>query len=220
MIGRITEIRSVEGSSALTVYVDGKPAFTVSAGVVRKMDLRVGATLTDSGERLLGRDTGESSERCPDEAKARDAALRLLAVRARSRWELLDRLKRKGFDTTTTERVLSALEVAGLVDDSAFARLWAEERIRLRPIGRMLLVNELRAKRIADKTIAAVVDEVYTEHAEADLALAVLRKRVGKTGMASDRRRRSRLEAHLLRRGFSFDAAAEAMKQIEGEVDE
>jgi len=216
----ITEIRSVEGSSALTVYVDGKPAFTVSAGVVRRMGLVVGGQLTDSDERRLDGDVGKSVEVGSDDAKARDAALRLLTVRARSRWELSDRLKRKGFDEATRQSVLAALEEAGLVDDRAFAQLWAEERIRLRPVGRMRLANELRAKRVREETIGAVLDPVYAEHAEADLALAVLRKRLSKSGTATDRRERSRLESHLLRRGFSFEAAAEAMKQLEDEVDE
>lgn len=220
MVGMVTEIRSVGGSSALTVYVDGKPAFTVSAGVVRRMGLVVGGQLTDSDERLLDGDAGGPVEVGSDDAKARDAALRLLAVRARSRWELSDRLKRKGFDEATRESVLAALEAAGLVDDRAFAQLWAEERIRLRPVGRMRLANELRAKRVREETIAAVLDPIYAEHAEVDLALTVLRKRISKSGTAGDRRGRSRLESHLLRRGFSFEAAAEAMKQIEGEVDE
>ncbi len=220
MVGMITEIRSVEGSSALTVYVDGKPAFTVSAGVVRRMGLVVGDQMTDSDERRLGGNAGKSVEVGSDHAKARDAALRLLTVRARSRWELSDRLGRKGFDEATRESVLAALEEAGLVDDRAFAQLWAEERIRLRPVGRMRLANELRAKRVREETIAAVLDPIYAEHAEVDLALAVLRKRLSKSTKASDRRERSRLESHLLRRGFSFEAAAEAMKQIEDEVDE
>ena len=59
MVGMITEIRSVEGSSALTVYVDGKPAFTVSAGVVRRMGLVVGDQLTDFDERRLDGDAGK-----------------------------------------------------------------------------------------------------------------------------------------------------------------
>jgi regulatory protein len=184
------------------------------------MGLAVGVQLADSAGRLLAGDTEGSAKKRPDDEKAREAALRLLSVRARSRWELSDRLKRKGFDTPTRDRVLSVLEAAGLVDDREFARLWAEERLRLRPVGRMLLVSELRAKRVAEETIAATVDEVYEEHREIDLATAVLKKRLGRIGTAGDRCARSRLESHLLRRGFSFEVVAEAMRQIEGEVNE
>ena len=219
-VGTITAIRSVEGSSALTVYVDGECAFTVSEDIVRRMGLAVGVRLAASEGRSPERNAEQSAIKPSDDAKARDAALMLLAVRARSRWELEDRLRQKGFDTATRESVLSALETAGLVDDRAFARLWAEERLRLRPVGRMLLASELRAKHVAQETTTAVLDEMYEEHAEIDLAAAVLRKRIAKVGAPGDRRARSRLESHLVRRGFSFEVVAEAMRQIEGELDE
>ena len=75
------------------------------------------------GARASERDLG-------DREKAREAALRLLAVRARSEGELDDRLKRKGFDERTSAEVVAALKRVGLVDDEDFARAWVDEKLR------------------------------------------------------------------------------------------
>ncbi len=76
MSGTITEIRrSGEDANRLTVYVDGVEAFTVSEAVAAELGLSVGRKLDAPAANGVAAD---------DRAKAREAALRLLAVRARS----------------------------------------------------------------------------------------------------------------------------------------
>ena len=149
--------------------------------------------------------------------RARDAALRLLTVRARSVGELRDRLIRKSFAGDICERVIEDLAGAGLLDDVEFARLWADERVRLRPVGRRRLVAELRAKKVDAAVIDEVAAEVYTEHTESELARRALRKRIRSGGREVVERDRRRLEAFLLRRGFSFATVAAVLRSPEGE---
>ncbi len=212
MSGRITEIRKSPGDDLrLTVFIDGSEAFTVSEEVARELDLTVGRELAPAATERLGED---------DEGiRAREAALRLLAVRARSEGELVDRLRRKGFTEEVTAVVVSGLAEVGLVDDAAFARAWADEKMRLRPIGPRRLTSELFSKRIRKELVALVVDETFREHSELELARRAIEKKVRVSGGVDAAKRRARLHSFLLRRGFSYEVAATVLKEIEGESD-
>ncbi len=210
MAGRITAIERAREGLALTVYVDGAEAFTVSEDLASRLGLEIGAELAaDEVERI---ETGD------ERARARGAALRLLSVRARSRRELLDRLKRKGFDSDVAGSVVEALTETGLVDDREFARLWADERMRLRPVGSRRLRHELAAKGVPAEVVADVVRATYETHPEADLARRVLEKRARRTGVG-EAKARTRLHAFLVRRGFSHATAAQALRELRMEDD-
>ena len=200
MGGRITAIeRASEGSARVAVFVDGRRAFTVSEDVAAELGLAVGI---DLGETEVA--TIESDDRL---AKAREKALALLAVRARSRRELTDRLGRSGHEADAVETVVADLEAAGLIDDAAFARAWADDRVRLRPSGRRKLESELVGKGIPRDVIARVLDETFEEHAELELAARAASKRTRRFGGAVPEKERARLHAFLVRRGFSHEVA-------------
>ncbi len=206
MDARVTEIRSSGGENPrLTVFVDGREAFTVSEEVARELGLEVG--------RVLGTSEAERLEADDEKERAREAALRLLAVRARSEGELLDRLRRRGFADDVAAGVISSLAEVGLVDDVAFARAWADERMRLKPVGPRRLRQELLARRVDSELVARVVSETYGEHSELELArrAAQRRRRTGSGPTAA--KERARLRSFLLRRGFSHDIVAAVLKE-------
>jgi regulatory protein len=203
--GRVTAIERGPGGAPLTVYVDGEPAFTVSPAVAERLGIRVGM------EWAVADPHDEAAPRAP----ARESALRLLAVRARTRSELLDRLRRKGVDEETARRVVEELAEVGLVDDEAFARLWADERIRTKPVGAIRLRAELAAKGVRREIVEAVVRETYERHSEDELVRRVLERRA--RGRQLVGRERGRALAFLLRRGFSRDVSTAAIREREEE---
>ncbi len=170
-----------------------------------------------AGARDQNEPRGSAASLTTELERAREAALKLLTVRARSVGELRDRLARKAFAEDVCERIIADLSAAGLLDDRDFARLWADERVRLRPVGRRRLVSELRAKKVDPAVIDEVAAEVYEEHSETELARRALRKRIRAGGPEVIERERRRLEGFLLRRGFSFGTVAAVLKDPEGE---
>jgi regulatory protein len=155
-----------------------------------------------------------------DGEAAREAALRLLAVRARSRRELHDRLRRKSFDETTVASVLDALEAVGLVDDTAFARAWADERARLRPIGPARLRHELYQKGIERELVERTVAETYTGDRELELARQAAERKTARA--VTTPVQQGRLLRFLLGRGFSREVVAQVVRETDraGEDDE
>ena len=95
------------------VHVDGRPAWTVPADVVRELALAVGRPVPGGATERL--------ERAADEEGALRAALRLLERRPHGRVELDRKLRRKGHGEAAAAAALARLDRLGLLDDAAFA---------------------------------------------------------------------------------------------------
>ena len=92
---------------------------------------------------------GEESARSADEADAevaRTIALRKLAARARTRYELDQALQAKNVPPSVKDAVLDRMQEVGLVDDASFAADWVASRQQRRHLSRRALRRELEAK--------------------------------------------------------------------------
>ncbi|MBY6349941.1 regulatory protein RecX [Rhodococcoides corynebacterioides] len=148
--------------------------------------------------------------------QARDAALRLLTDRARSRHELTTRLTDKGFTPSVTASVLDRLTELGLVDDRDFAHQWVRSRHTYSGRGKQALRNELRTKGI-DPAVAAEALETIDPEDERDRARELVVKKLRSPSVrataSTDRDKVLRsLVGMLARRGFSQGMAFEVAK--------
>ncbi len=142
-------------------------------------------------------------------------ALGLLAVRARSRREMRDRLARAGYESDEVEGVLDRLESVGLLDDEAFAREFAEHALTVKGSGLRAVRSSLYAKGIASATVEAVVDEMGTED-EGSRALALATSRAGRLSSLDPAAAHRRLTSFLLRRGYGYSTASDASRRALG----
>lgn len=154
----------------------------------------------------------------------REAALRLLAHRARARRELERRLRRKEFPGGLVREVADELEARGYLDDRAFARSWIADRLRLRPRGRLALRAELRKKGVDRGVIDQALDEAFASEAvsERDIAVelartwvrrqpdplvaALLSREQSEAGQKARRRYQGFMARRGIRAGLSLDA--------------
>lgn len=151
-----------------------------------------------------------------EEERAWNYVLRLLSFRPRTRRELRQRLLRRGFSSELVERVVARAEEEGLVDDRAFARLYAEDRLISRPCPRRLVAAELRAKGVEPKIAQDAAHAAFPELTEEELArraLAAKRARWEKLPQPVAMRR---AYSFLLRRGFSPDLARKVVEEAFG----
>ena len=143
---------------------------------------------------------------------ALDRAVAYLAARARSRREVEQKLLQAGYRPATVEMVLYKLEKERLLDDADFARQWVEARSH-RSLGRSRIAQELRRKGVsadeAETALSAIGDDDQLVSATALAEKAAARIRPGE----DPRKARSRIQAMLARRGYSWDVVREAISQ-------
>lgn len=159
----------------------------------------------------------------PDPPAALEIAVRYLASRPRTRWELERRLRRAGADEAVTDATLAHLAELGYVDDAGFARWWGEQRDRHRPRGRRLIEAELRARGVPRDVIEAYRDE----HAdpvrapgddglpgsEEERAREALGRHLRGRPLPADRAALARIGTYLLRRGFDPETARRVIRE-------
>jgi regulatory protein len=147
----------------------------------------------------------------------KDRALRLLAVRSRSRHELRTRLVRAGYEPEDVDTALAELEAVGLVDDERFARELAESQ-RRRGMGRRAGMSALRGKGVDRDLAERTIEEVQPED-DAEIAYELARARLGRLRSLPPDVAYRRLIGFLVRRGYEPMIASTAVRRAVAEAE-
>jgi regulatory protein len=145
-------------------------------------------------------------------AEALERAGRYLAHRPRTERQVRDKLGDLEYEGETIDAAVGRLVELRLLDDSAFARQWIEERARTKGKAPDLLVAELGARgvsrEVAEEALAAVGldEEKQALEVAARLVRKVVRFPLGEQG--------PRLYELLRRRGFEHEAAEAGARAV------
>lgn len=212
---RIAAIRTAGATGELRVVVlEDRRRFRLDAEQTSRLGLEVGGLL-DPG--LLA-----ALERQDASRRARETAVRLLAVRPRSVAELRERLRRAGTPSDITAAVVDDLAAAGYLDDLAFAQSWVRNRAAVRPSGVLRLRAELRKKGIANSLIEQAIHDLDGEEeaavAEERRARELVERRLRAYARLAWDARVRRLAGLLQRRGFATHTIARVLRTVERRI--
>jgi len=162
----------------------------------------------------------------PDPDAAMEIAVRFLGTRPRTRWELERRLRRAAATDDVIMATLDRLAGMGYVDDTAFARWWAEQRDRHAPRGRRMVESELRQHGVPRDVLESLRGEELAEPAldadslpgsEAERARTALDRHLKGRPIPPDPKARQRIGAFLMRRGFDPETVRTAIREVAAE---
>ncbi len=155
----------------------------------------------------------EGLEKLRDDIEMRRAwlsALDLISMRSHSKKELIQKLRRK-YSQNTAEAVAEKASALGLIDDEAFAEMYAKELIERKKYGIGRVKNELRLKGISSHIIESVLLSLDIDGKESIISL-VERKYSHKL---ADEKGRRQVIAALQRRGFSYADIRAALSEFD-----
>lgn len=148
--------------------------------------------------------------------RAREKAVRLLAIRPRTTAELRGRLRRSGVTGDLMRTVINDLTAARYLDDLAFARAWVTGRMTSRLFGLRRLRWELRQKGLPPPIIEQAIRETFGEESPSDAeeqrARAVIARRLPPYRRLAPEVRARRLAGLLARRGFASTTIARVLR--------
>ena len=138
--------------------------------------------------------------------------LKFVALRPRSRQEILDYLRKKNpKDDSLRKKVLEEIESLGLIDDREFAFWWIEQRATFRPKGKKALLAELKQKGLEENLIKEVISEKVDEFS---LAQKLVEKRWPSLKKMPLALRQQKLTGWLVQRGFSWETIKAILDEI------
>lgn len=157
-------------------------------------------------------------------APIRKRALLLLDQRARSRYELRERLLKLEFEEALVEEVLDSLESSSLIDDTLFASEWVRQRSRTRGKSTRALDLELREKGVAAGIRAEALSQVTPADEEARARAVAEKKARDVKSAPADRaeydKALRRVVGVLARRGYGSELTMRvAREELNARID-
>lgn len=220
--GEVTALVARRGQDErIAVHIDGRRVFDLSAVVADRAGLRAGVHLAaETQQELIEQDAPY---------RARERALRLLALRDRSRREIETRLRQAGFEADVAAATVEWLAGLGYLDDRRFARVYSAEKQRS-GWGPRRVKAELAAKgverSIVEEMLAASAEAEAGEEAEDGVreggsALEqTCRKRFGGQFAADPAAAERRLAGFLARRGYDWETINRMVRILRSEASE
>jgi len=137
--------------------------------------------------------------------KAKKDAIRYLSYRARSEWEIYNKLKNNKYPDKVIANIISWLKEKRLIDDKSFAKSWVRDRIIKKPAGKIKLREELSKKGI-DKEIAenAIYNFFTEEMDEVELAHKMINNKITSFKLKKLQLKPNKIINLLKSRGFSY----------------
>lgn len=159
------------------------------------------------------RDSHNRGHKKISKPEAKGYALKLLSYRSRSKRELLQRLKEKGFDSEEIERAIACLEDAGFIKDEELAHGLFQNALERKYLGRkgikMLLLRRGIRKELINETLSNLTEEMEQESAK-----RLVEKKLRTLKACPEEIIRQKLWRMLERRGFSPDVINYVIKSI------
>lgn len=144
---------------------------------------------------------------------AKTCALKLLSYRSRSRKEIFDRLKRKGFSVKEIEATIHFLENAGLISDEALSKELFRYSVERKSLGKKG-IEAFLSRRGIDKELIHKELSIYTKDIEAESAAGFTEKKLKSLDKYPKEIIRRRLWGMLQRRGFSIEAIKKVIEKL------
>ncbi len=203
---KITDIKpQVKNPTRCNIYLDNVFYCGLELETIMKNRLKIGTEIAE--ERLNEIQTESESLR------ALDKALNFISLSKKTKKEVEDYLRKKGYLDGTIETVISKMSTYKFINDEEYAKDYVKSYSKRK--GNKLLAMELKRKGVGDSEISEAIEE---RSDESEGANAVAEKYL--RGKEKTKENAVKCYRYLLGKGFSYDVAKEAsFKFIGGEED-
>ena len=143
----------------------------------------------------------------------KDRILIYLSYKPRSKSEILNHFKNKGFPDDLILYNIDKLEKKGYVDDVVFAKMYIKNLVEKKMLGENSVRSKLYKHSIKSDILDHIIEKVYKKHPPISLIRKIIKK---KSFVVSDEiMDNKKIIYHLKRKGFHWEDIASALSQSE-----
>jgi len=139
-----------------------------------------------------------------------------LGRRHHSASELRIKLKQKGYDTELINEVIEDLKNKNYLNDKEFAKMFVEEKIKLKLWGEQKLRSELIKRGIKSEIISDVLRDIISDEVQLNNALILATKKYDtlRKRRIDEKTLKQKLITFLNSRGYNFDVIKEICDEL------
>lgn len=142
--------------------------------------------------------------------RAYQAAIRYLALRARSVDEMRKYLDKKGFDEQIIDAAIAKLEQDNLLNDHEFASMFVDQRERFKPKSKFALAFELKKKGVE----ADIIESCLIDIDEYQSALSAIEPKIKLWQGYDGEKFKKKVMNYLRNRGFSYEVCISTFNKV------
>lgn len=143
---------------------------------------------------------------------ALNSALRILTRRDHSRYELVRKLKLRGYSRQDIDHAVSACEEYGYIDDLRTAKVYIRQ-LKRKGYGKKRIQLELKKKGLRGDRVQSILAESVSEADESEAAQRIVKKNLKRFERERDlKKRRDKIYRFLQTRGFSREVITNTLK--------
>lgn len=191
------------------VLLDNDQKLFLSYEVLLKNGLRKGSEISESHFDFLVKENQKYF--------IKQKAYTLLGKRLHSVYELRTKLRQKKYDQDLIQITIDELLDSRYLDDTKFAEMFSEEKLRLKLWGKIKLKSELMKKGVSSAIITAVLEEKFPAvEEELDNASQLVKKKYNSLKNRNMEKQKlvKRLYAYLISKGYSYDISRQAIEKL------
>ena len=191
------------------VLLDNDQKLFLSYEVLLKNGLRKGSEISESHFDFLVKENQKYF--------IKQKAYTLLGKRLHSVYELRTKLRQKKYDQDLIQITIDELLDSRYLDDTKFAEMFSEEKLRLKLWGKIKLKSELMKKGVSSAIITAVLEEKFPAvEEELDNASQLVKKKYNSLKNRNMEKQKlvKRLYAFLISKGYSYDISRQAIEKL------
>lgn len=136
-------------------------------------------------------------------------ALKLLAIRPQSTFEIRQKLRQREFAANLIEQTINRLEKNSLLNDEEFAISWIKHRLENRLRSTQHLISELHQKGIVKTTIQLAIKQTNMADQELLIATKLLQAKLRQIKLPINQ---VKVRGYLARKGFNYGTILAAEK--------
>jgi regulatory protein len=204
---KITSIELQKNNeNRVNIFLNNNFAFGLDAFICYKYNLKTNMELDESFiVNIL-----KSEER----DKASNYAMYLLAKKDRTKKEIIDKLKDKGFDEDIIDCVLDKLLEYNYINDEIYCEKYINDKTKFSKYGINKIKAKLYAKGVDRDTISTEIVKIDND-LEFENALLLAKKKLNSIKESDKYKIKAKLSNHLISKGFAYDTIRKVFSQLE-----
>ena len=204
---KITRIVKKDEKNVI-VYLDNNEKLILTYEILLKNGLRKNRDIPEDHFQFLIRENQKHH--------IKHKAFSYLGRRHHSAFEIRTKLRQKKYDRILIEEIINDLIAKKYIDDLEFARLFADENIRLKLWGKNKIKGELIKRGVNQEIISQVLNEKFPEGNDLDNAvdLAWRKYKSLQRRNLEEIKLKQKLYTFLSSRGYDYETSKEAVDKI------